>query len=172
QFLPYSQNMTQDSTPSMSLADLDRLLLGKRLRHFRTQAGLTLDQLGGRVGIVASQLSLFENGRREPKPSMLQAIARELGITTADLMKGEAPDRRSALEIELERSQSTPAYTSLNLPHVRAPRSLSDDTLEALVGLHRALARRSRVAATTSEEARRANTVIRMQMRERDNYRQ
>ncbi|MGJ0203664.1 helix-turn-helix domain-containing protein [Leucobacter sp. gxy201] len=162
--------MTQDSTPSMSSADLDRLLLGKRIRHFRTRAGLTLDQLGERVGVVASQLSLFENGRREPKLSLLQAISRELDISTTELMKGEAPDRRSALEVELERAQSAPAYTSLSLPHVRTPRSLNDDTLEALVGLHRELARRTRVAATTSEEARRANTVIRMQMRERDNY--
>lgn len=162
--------MTQDSSPSMSSADLDRLLLGKRLRHFRTEAGLTLDQLGERVGVVASQLSLFENGRREPKLSMLQSIARELQITTTELMKGEAPDHRSALEVELERSQSAPAYTSLNLPHVRTPRSLNDDTLEALVGLHRELARRSRVSATTSEEARRANTAIRIKMKDQDNY--
>ena len=162
--------MTPESASSMPGADFDRLMLGKRLRHFRTAAGLTLDQLGERVGVVGSQLSLFENGRREPKLSLLQSIARELDIDVTELMKSEAPDHRSALEVELERAQVSPAYTRLSLPHVRAPRTLNDDTLEALVGLHRELARRSRVAATTSEEARRANTAIRMQMRDRDNY--
>ncbi|RGE24421.1 helix-turn-helix domain-containing protein [Leucobacter sp. wl10] len=146
------------------------MLLGKRLRHFRTRAGLTLDQLGERVGVAASQLSLVENGRREPRLGLLQAVARELEVDPSELLKREPPDRRSALEIELERAQSAPSYLRLGLPHVRAPRTLGDDTLESLVGLHRELARRSRAAATTSEEARRANTAIRMQMRERDNY--
>ncbi|GAB2549462.1 helix-turn-helix domain-containing protein [Leucobacter ruminantium] len=162
--------MAPESTPALSAAELDRLLIGKRLRHFRTNAGLTLDQLGERVGVVASQLSLIENGRREPKLGLLQAIARELELDPSELLKPEPPDHRSALEIELERAQSAPAYTRLKLPHVRAPRTLSDDTLEALVGLHRELARRSRAAAATSEEARRANTAIRLKMRERDNY--
>lgn len=150
--------------------ELDRLLLGKRLRHFRTRAGLTLEQLGERVGVVASQLSLIENGRREPKFSLLQAAARELDIDASELLKTEAPDHRSSLEIELERAQASPAYVRLGLPHVRTPRTLGDETLESLVGLHRELARRSRAAAETSEEARRANTAIRLQMRERNNY--
>ncbi|PRI10643.1 helix-turn-helix domain-containing protein [Leucobacter massiliensis] len=162
--------MTPDVTPTQSEAELDRMLVGKRLRFFRTRAGLTLEQLGERVGVVASQLSLIENGRREPRLGLLTSLGRELGIDPSELLKREAPDRRSELEIELERAQTSPGYLRLGLPHVRAPRTLSDETLEALVGLHRELARRSRAAATTSEEARRANTAIRMQMRERDNY--
>ena len=162
--------MSPNITPSLSPAVIDRLVLGKRLRFFRNQAGLTLEQLGSRVGVVASQLSLVENGKREPKFSLLQAIARELGVDPAELLTTAAPDQRSELEIELERAQSTPAYAQLGLPKVRTPRSLNDETLEALVGLHRELTRRTRAAATTSEEARRANTRIRLQMQERDNY--
>lgn len=162
--------MTPEFTAPTGPSAQDRLLLGKRLRHFRTRAGLTLDQLGERVGVVASQLSHIENGRREPRLGLLQAIARELEIDPAELLKQEAPDHRSALELELERAQALPGYLRLGLPRVRTPRTLPDDTLEALVGLHRELARRSRAAATTSEEARRANTEIRMRMRERDNY--
>lgn len=169
-FLPYSQDVTPEATPSITEAELDRLVLGKRLRFYRTRAKLTLDQLGERVGVVASQLSLIENGRREPRLSLLQALGRELDVDPAELLKHEAPDQRSALEIELERAQSAPAYARLGLPHVRTPRTLGDDTLEVLVGLHRELARRSRATATTTEEARRANTAIRLQMRERDNY--
>lgn len=162
--------MVPEVTPSLSEATIDRLIVGKRIRHYRTQAGLTLEQLGSEVGVVASQLSLVENGRREPKLSLLQSLARALEIDPADLLRHEAPDARSALEIEIERAQSTPAYQRLGLPKVRNPRALGDETLQAVVGLHRELARRTRAAATTSEEARRANTAIRMQMRERDNY--
>ncbi|MFA5608128.1 MAG: helix-turn-helix domain-containing protein [Leucobacter sp.] len=162
--------MVPESTPSITEAELDRLVLGKRLRHFRRRAELTLGELGERVGVVASQLSHIENGRREPKLGLLQALGRELGVDPAEFLKHDAPDRRSALEIELERAQSTPGYGRLQLPYVRSPRSLSDEALEVIVGLHRELARRSRAAASTSEEARRANTAIRMQMRERDNY--
>lgn len=162
--------MAPEVTPTLSPAEVDRLVLGKRLRHFRTQAGLTLEQLGSRVGVVASQLSLVENGKREPKITLLHAIARELGVEPAELLASEAPDHRSKLEIELERAQSTKAYGQLGLPRVRSPKSLNDETLESLVGLHRELARRTRAAATTSEEARRANTVIRTQMQARDNY--
>lgn len=162
--------MVQPTTPSLSTATVDRLVLGKRLRHFRTQAGLTLEQLGSRVGVVASQLSLIENGKREPKLSLIQAVARELDVDPGELLTPEAPDRRSALEIELERAQSTPSYEQLSLPRIRSPRALSDEALESLIGLHRELARRTRAAATTSEEARRANTSIRLQMQQRDNY--
>ena len=149
---------------------MHKMLLGKRIRHFRTAAGLTLEGLGERVGVVGSQLSLIENGKREPRLSLLQGIARELGVDTAELLRQEAPDRRSSLELELERAQRSPAYQQLQLPHVRTPRALGDEALEALVGLHRELARRSRAAAATPEEARRANTQIRLKMRELGNY--
>lgn len=165
--------MTPESlfpTTTASGAAIDRLLLGKRIRHFRNRAGLTLDALGERVGVVGSQLSLVENGRREPRLSLLQAIARELDVEPAELLSPEAPDRRSALELELERAQSSPLYQQLHLPYVRTPRTLGDEALESLVGLHRELARRSRAAAATPEEARRANTAIRLQMRGLDNY--
>lgn len=162
--------MAPEMTSSLSSAVVDRLVLGKRLRHFRNRAGLTLEQLGSKVGVVASQLSLIENGKREPKFTLLQALARELGVDATELLSGDAPDHRSELEIELERAQATPGYEQLHLPKIRTPRSLSDEALEALVGLHRELSRRTRAAATTSEEARRANTKIRLQMQQRDNY--
>lgn len=148
----------------------DRLTLGKRLRHFRQAAGLTLEQLGSRVGVVASQLSLIENGRREPKVSLLQALAGELGVSLAELLTDSAPDHRSGLEIELDRAQRGSIYAGLGLPAVRSGKSLSDEALEALVGLHRELERRERETIATPEEARRANTELRELMRERDNY--
>lgn len=148
----------------------DLATLGQRMRHFRAEAGLTLEQLGSDVGVAASQLSLMENGRREPRLSLLDAIAERLGVAVSDLLDDVAPTERAGLEIELERAQANPVYARLGLPVVRAGRGMPDDTLRALVGLHREIARRSQEAIATPEEARRANTALRAQMRERDNH--
>jgi len=162
--------MAPDTWQTSPDSEMPKLLLGKRIKHFRTEAGLTLDALGEQVGVVGSQLSLIENGKREPRLSLLQSIANALNIDPAELLRQEAPDQRSALELELEHAQRSPLYGSLQLPFVRSPRKLSDDALEALVGLHRELAQRSRAAAATPEEARRANTEIRTKMRSLGNY--
>ena len=149
---------------------LDRLVLGKRIRHFRTRAGLTLGDLSGRVGVGVSQLSLIENGHREPKLTLLQAIARETGTPLEALFAAEAPDYRSSLEIELEQMQRSPGYQQLRLPELRSTKSLSDEALETIVGLGRELRRQQQASALTSEEARRANTQIRLRMRAANNY--
>lgn len=162
--------MPDSSANSQPRVETDLLVLGKRIKHYRVAAGLTLERLGQRVGVVTSALSLIENGRREPKLKLLNAIARELNVDVADLLSSSAPDLRSSLEIELEKAQKTPEYKALQLPTIKAPKTLSDETLQSMVGLHRELARRSRAAAATPEEARRANTQIRAFMRERDNY--
>jgi transcriptional regulator with XRE-family HTH domain len=143
----------------------DLVTLGQRIRHFRTGRGLTLDQLGSEVGIAGSQLSLMENGRREPRLSLLTAIAATLGVQLADLLEDTAPNERAKLEIDLTAMQRSPIYASLGLPVLRPARSLSDDALRVLVGLHRELDRRANEAIATPEEARRANTSLRQRMR-------
>jgi predicted transcriptional regulator len=57
------------------------------------------------------------------------------------------------------------------LPEIKASKSLSDDHLSLLLGLHEELVRRETRAIATPEEARRANTELRLRMRERNNYR-
>ena len=64
--------------------------LGQRIRHYRVAGGKTLDELGTLVGIAGSQLSLMENGKREPRLSLLTRIAETLGIQVADLLSEEA----------------------------------------------------------------------------------
>lgn len=148
----------------------DLATLGQRMRHFRIAGGLTLEQLGSIVGVAASQLSLMENGRREPRLSLLNSIAEALGIQVSVLLEQSAPSPRAGLEIELTRAQRSPVYAELGLPTIRPSKTMSDETLEALVGLHRELSRRSREAIATPGEARRANTELRQVMRERNNY--
>lgn len=147
-----------------------QLLLGKRLKHFRKQAGLTLDQLSSKVGLSISQLSNFETGKREPKLTLLQKLAAELQIEVSEFFQTEAPNKRSALEISFAQLQRSNLYQQLQLPAIRSLKKLSDETLEALVGMGKELQRQAQQQAATPEGARRANTDIRHEMRERNYY--
>lgn len=163
----YSEEM---SLTAAAKAGNTVLTVGRRIRHFRTAAGLTLEQVADQVGVAASQLSLIENGHREPRLTLLRSLAESLGTTVAELLDEAPPSRRDALEIELDVAQRGSLYRALALPAVRPGRKLPTEVLEALVGLHAELARRSNEASATPEEARRANTELRRVMRERDNY--
>jgi predicted transcriptional regulator/DNA-binding XRE family transcriptional regulator len=151
-------------------AAVDLISLGKQIRHLRKERAMSLDDLGAAVGTAPSQLSLIENGKKEPKLSMLRALARVLGVSSDELLGAEPPNRRVALEIELERAQRSEQYKSLALPSVKVSSRTPTEVLEALVGLHRELDRQVNLHAATPEEARRANTELRRRMREKDNY--
>ncbi|WP_062069619.1 helix-turn-helix domain-containing protein [Demequina sediminicola] len=150
------------------MAELD--VLGRRVRHFRTRAGLTLDQLGNACDVAPSVLSLIENGKREPRLSLLGKIAEAVDVSVSDLLRDDAPTGRDALELELEHAQRSPSYRELGLPALRPTRSMTDETLRTLVGLHRELDRRARQAIATPELARRENTDLRAHMRSINNY--
>ncbi|MGV8846174.1 helix-turn-helix domain-containing protein [Tessaracoccus sp.] len=150
------------------MADLSTL--GHRIRHFRTIAGMTLEQLGEITGTAPSQLSMVENGHREPRLSLLNAIASALDVSASDLLDAAPPSPRAALEIEMEKAQASPAYRELGLPVLRPTRGMTDETLKTIVGLHRELDRRARLSIATPEQARRANTHHRTRMRERNNH--
>lgn len=145
--------------------------LGRRIRYFRQRANLTLDALSAKVGLSGSQLSIIENGKREPKIGLLTTIADALGVSVAALLETGAPDERSAKEMELDELQRSPLSLRAGIPPARINKSLSDDALDALLGLHREIVRRETTAIATPEEARRANTELRQAMRDIDNYR-
>ena len=149
---------------------LDSLTIGRRIRQLRTDRGLTLEELGSTLGRAASQVSVIENGKRELKIGELQKLARILGVSLDDLLAPEAPSKRAALEIALERAQRGPLYASLPLPALPVRKSLSDEAIETILGLHDELQRVHRERAATPEEARRVNTELRRAMRKRNNY--
>lgn len=154
----------------MSGSGIHLTTLGHRIRHHRVAKGFTLDELGAQVGVAGSQLSLIENGKREPKLSLLQAIAQATATDVTDLISGEPPNRRAALEIELEHAQASPVFRQLGITPVRVSKGTPDETIESILGLHRELQRREREAIATPEEARRANTELRLRMRAQNNY--
>jgi len=149
---------------------IDRLVFGHRLRHLRRQANLTLDELGGHVGKPAPFLSTLENGKREPKLSLISALAVALDTSVAELLDPTPPSRRARLEIALERIQADPLYRDLALPDLRPSARLPDEALETIVGLFEGLRDRAQVRAATPEEARKENAVLRRHQRDVGNY--
>ena len=77
--------------------DVDSLTIGRRIRQLRTERGMTLEELAAAVDRVPSQLSMIENGRREPKLTLLQAIARALGSSLDAILESEPLDERSGI---------------------------------------------------------------------------
>jgi len=151
-------------------AGLDLALFGQRLRHARRARGLTLAELGARVGRAPSVLSLLENGRREPKLSLIEALAGALSVPAAELLRREPPSRRAQLEIALEEAQRDPDSADLGLPYLRVGARVPNDVLEHVVALHAELRRQRAKPTATPEEAREANADLRAMMRQRGNY--
>ena len=160
----------KESRKLVETEGLDLATFGQRLRHARRARGLTLAELGAQVGRTPSVLSLIENGRREPRLSMVEQLATALSVPVTELLKKQPPSRRAQLEIALEHAQRDPSYRALGLPVLRVGTRVPTEVLEHIVALAAELrAQRSKPTATP-EEARAANAALRASMRERSNY--
>ena len=159
-----------ETSPPGPPATYDALTIGQRIRSRRLARGWSLATLAGRLGRATSQLSMIENGRREPKVVELQRIAGVLEVPVEDLLRPEPPSRRAALEIALERAQRSPLYTSLGLPDLPIRKSLGDEAIETILALHDELVRIHEQRAATPEDARHAIRELRAEQRRIGNY--
>ncbi len=156
--------------------EFDPLVLGARIRDARRRRAATLNDVSALVGRPAPYLSQLENGKVEPKLSLLNELADALGTTTADLLDPTPPDRRAELEIGIARAQEDPRYASLGLPYLKPSAKLTDDVLEHILALWQVVAERDdgEPAAPDhrrfADHARAANIALRAEMRARDNY--
>jgi predicted transcriptional regulator/transcriptional regulator with XRE-family HTH domain len=149
---------------------IDPVVFGQRLRHYRRRRGLTLEELGATIGRPAPFLSLVENGKREPKLSQISALAESLGVSVADLLDEEPPNRRARLEIALERAQQHPRYSELGLPYLKPSARLPDDAIDHIVTLFDQIVTREVEAATDSNELRLANAEIGRMIHDANGY--
>jgi predicted transcriptional regulator/transcriptional regulator with XRE-family HTH domain len=163
-------SFVEKEKPSFPQSGLDLALFGQRLKHIRRTRGLTLTDLGERVGRAPSVLSLIENGRREPKLSLIESLASALGVSAEELMRHEPPSRRAQLEIAIEEAQRDPIYVRLGLPYLRPGPRVPGEVLEHVLALFEELRQQEVKPTATPEEARIANTDLRQMMRDRDNY--
>jgi XRE family transcriptional regulator, fatty acid utilization regulator len=164
------QIFADEESSSLPEVGFDLGVFGQRLRHTRRSRGLTLAELGERVGRAPSVLSLLENGRREPKLSLIESLAAALSVPVADLMRHQPPSRRAQLELALADMQRDPSYADLGLPPLRVGARVPSDVLEHLVALHAEVRRQQTKPTATPEEARAANADLRAMMGERGNY--
>jgi XRE family transcriptional regulator, fatty acid utilization regulator len=160
----------KESQKLVETEGLDLAMFGQRLRHARRARGLTLADLGARVGRTPSVLSLIENGRREPRLSLVEQIATALDVPMTELLKKQPPSRRAQLEVALEHAQRDPSYRALGLPELRVGTRVPSEILEHLVALSTELRAQRAKPTATPEEARAANAALRGAMRERGNY--
>ncbi len=149
---------------------IDLVTFGQRLRHLRRAQGLTLTELGERVGRAPSALSLLENGRREPKLSLIEQLAAALSVPVSELLSRQPPSRRAQLEIALADAQQDPSYRRLGLAPLKVGTRVPTDVLEHLVAVAAELRSQQSKPTASPEEARAANAALRDAMRERDNY--
>ena len=113
-------------------------------------------------------MSAADNARDEIIAD-LDARTRRHGTTLDELTSG-SPSHSTQLEVELEAAMRSPLARAAGLPSIRIGPRTPTEVLEAMVALHRELARQAEERAATPEEARRANTELRREMRERGNY--
>ncbi|PZU36094.1 MAG: XRE family transcriptional regulator [Microbacterium sp.] len=151
-------------------AEADALTIGRRIRQLRTARGMTLDDLAGAVERAPSQLSMIETGKREPKLTLLRAIAKALGVSIDALLEAEPLDERASLEISLERAMKGQTFQALGIPSFRIGKTIPDEVLRAMLSLQGEIDRLRDERAATPEEARRANVDLRHLMRRQDNY--
>lgn len=64
-------------------------MLNVRLAFLRIGKGWSQAELARRIGVSASALGMYEQGRREPSLSIVVQLAREFGVSTDYLLTGE-----------------------------------------------------------------------------------
>src|ERR1700754_2512412 len=160
----------KDSNNLVQTDGIDLVTFGQRLRHLRRMRGLTLSELGERIDRAPSVLSLVENGRREPKLSLIEQLATALSVPMTELLSRQPPSRRAQLEIALADAQQDPSYRRLGLPALKIGVRVPTDVLEHLGAVAAELRTQQSKPAATPEEARAATAALRDAMRERGNY--
>ncbi|MCE4025491.1 helix-turn-helix domain-containing protein [Microbacterium sp. Au-Mic1] len=150
--------------------EVDALTIGRRIRQLRTAAGLTLEQLATAIDRAPSQVSMIETGKREPKLTQLQLIARALDTTIDQILAEQPLDERAAMEIAVERAMKGQTFQALGIAPFRISKTVPDEALRALLALHGEIDKLRDERAATPEEARRANVELRHLMRRQDNH--
>jgi XRE family transcriptional regulator, fatty acid utilization regulator len=61
--------------------------LGRNLRHARAGAKLTQEEVAERSGVHATEVSRIEAGKRDPRVSTVERLAKALGTSPSDLLR-------------------------------------------------------------------------------------
>lgn len=61
------------------------MTLGQRITQYRKQLGVSQEELGARLGVSRQAVSKWETGAATPDMENLLALAREFGVSVAEL---------------------------------------------------------------------------------------
>lgn len=67
-------------------------MLGARIAALRRKAGISQADLAKRIGVSASAVGMYEQGRREPAADLLVTMAQVFEVSTDYLLTGRASD--------------------------------------------------------------------------------
>lgn len=73
---------------------MDTGLIGKMVKHYRSERGYTQQQFAERAGISTNYLSAIERGTQTPKLETFLAITNALGVTADALLLGSLEKAR------------------------------------------------------------------------------
>ena len=82
--------------------------LGKKIRQLRFKAGLTQEQLAGKLGIGAQSVSKWENAVAMPDITTLPLLAEVFGVSIDDLFDLTSEQRLNRIENSLDITEELP----------------------------------------------------------------
>lgn len=74
---------------------MNQLVTGKFISQKRKEKNLTQEQLAEKLGVSNKTVSKWETGKCMPDYSVVKSLCKELEITVAELMDGEAAEEKS-----------------------------------------------------------------------------
>lgn len=77
--------------------------LGKRIKRFREQKGISQDELGNLVWVNNVHISNIETGKKAPSIDLLIELANALGISTDDLLVDSLTHSFSTADSEIHK---------------------------------------------------------------------
>lgn len=97
--------------------------IGREVRAFRQQAGMTVTELAKRAGLSIGMLSKIENGNTSPSLSTLQSLAHALSVPLTAFLRRfedvhEAVHTRSGEGVEIERRGTRAGHQYRLLGHI------------------------------------------------------
>ena len=66
-------------------------MLGERLARLRRARGLSKSDLAGQLGVTATSICYWEQGRSRPRLARIEALAALLGTSPAELIRPQRP---------------------------------------------------------------------------------
>jgi len=90
------------SLPTIEAIALRQRIIGGLLRHARTEAGRTQEDLANLLGVSASRISNYELGKTEIPLSELEVLANQLGVSLDYFLDQGLPFENSGDHVALE----------------------------------------------------------------------